>query len=134
MAVTAYPHPRTRTRTAPLATASLPPLVLVLILVPPALDLVGYVQASRSLELPALVAAALAAVGLGVSWPRMPGFNWLFAATFAAVASLAMRVAGADVASALSLLTILAVGLGGAFGSPSAELDHCLDEPARLAA
>src|SRR5438552_1201568 len=112
MAVTVLP--RTRARTTPLAPATLPPLVLLLILIGPALDLMGYLQAGRSLAAAALLASALAAAALFVMWLRYLRVSWLFAATLAAIASAAMRLVGADVAPALSLLALFGVGLGGA--------------------
>ena len=126
MAVTVFP--RTRAHSAPLAQPSLPSLVLLLILVAPALDLMGYVQAGRALAVPALLASAFGAAALFVMWLRYLRISWLFAAMLAAVAGAAMRLVGADVAPALSLLAVLGVGLGGAFGSSSRELMRVLEE------
>jgi hypothetical protein len=50
-------------------------------------------------------------------WLRFPRTNWLAAAFLAALAGFALRLAGADVAPLLSLLSIVAVGLGGGFAS-----------------
>ena len=93
--------------------------MLALALVPAALDLLKLVDASVSpwLSLPAAVASAAAAAVLVVMWLRFPRAAWLAAAAFAACASLAMRLAGADVAPALSLLSIFAIGIGGGFVS-----------------
>jgi hypothetical protein len=126
MAITVFP--RTGLRTAPVAP-TLPSLVLLLLLIPPALDLLAAVQsASRAVLLPSLLAAALAAAALAVAWLRYVRASWLFAAALAATASLAMRLVDANVAPTLSLLAILAVGLSGGFASPSAELTRTLEE------
>ncbi|HEY3057397.1 MAG TPA: hypothetical protein VGL99_00320 [Chloroflexota bacterium] len=100
-----------------LATASLSPGVLLFALVAPALDLLALVQPRAALGDAALVTAGLAAIVLLVSWARYPRASWLAAATLAALASVAMRAVGADVGSALSLLSVLALGAGGAFAS-----------------
>ena len=112
---------------APLRAASrvvsLPPAVLALALVPAALDLLKLVQPALAgaLMLPAGLASAAAAATLLVMWTRFPRAAWLAGASFAACASLAMRLLGADVAPALSLLSIMALGVGGAFAT-TAEL------------
>jgi hypothetical protein len=50
-------------------------------------------------------------------WLRFPRTNWLAAAGIAATAGFALRLVGADVAPLLSLLSIVAIGLGGGFAS-----------------
>jgi hypothetical protein len=92
-------------------------VVLALALVPAALDLLKLVQPglAGALMLPTGVASAAAAAVLLVMWIRFPRAAWLAAASFAACASLALRLFGADIAPALSLLSILALGVGGAF-------------------
>jgi hypothetical protein len=97
----------------------LPPVVLAVALVPAALDLLRMVQPALTdvLHTPTSVASAVAAAVLLAIWARFPRTAWLLAASFAACASLALRLAGADVGPALSLLSIVALGIGGAFGS-----------------
>lgn len=121
MAVRALPHIHARTADR---AASLPPVVLAVALAPPALDLFGRVQPGLlgALELPMLVAAGLATLLLLLTWLRFPRTSWLAAATFAACAAFALRLAGADVASGLSLLAIVALGVGGGFGSAEVSL------------
>ncbi len=118
MAVSALPRSHAR---APLKAATLPSGVLALTLVAPALDLLAWVQ--RNVVVPNLgvVAAGVAAAVLLVFWAHFPRTSWLAAATLAAVAGVALRVVGADVAPALSLLAVLALGTGGAFASAVAE-------------
>jgi len=114
---------RTRAH-APLSTATIPALVLALTLVAPAFDLLRMVQPSLPLASAAVIASGAASAALLVMWLRFPRTSWLAAASLAAVASLAMRLMGADVAELLSLLAVVALGIGGAF-APTAELaDH----------
>jgi hypothetical protein len=97
----------------------LPPLVLGLALVPAALDLLRMVQPALVgvLNMPTSVASAVSAAILVAMWLRFPRTAWLLAASFAACASLALRLVGGEVGPALSLLSIVALGIGGAFGS-----------------
>jgi hypothetical protein len=118
-------------RAAPRA-AALPVAVLALALLPAALDLLRLVQpgVSQALSLPTALASAAAAAVLVVMWLRFPRAAWLAAAAFAACSSLALRLLGADIAPALSLLSILAIGLGGGFLSADAtpvEVRHSAD-------
>ena len=99
----------------------MPPVVLGLSLVAPALDLLRMVQPLLPLASIGVVASAAASAALLVMWLRFPRTSWLAAACLAAVASLAMRLVGADVAAALSLLAVVALGIGGGF-APAAEL------------
>ncbi len=95
----------------------LPPVVLALALAPAALDLLVMVQPGLAgvLSTPSsLACAASAAILLGM-WLRFPRASWLLAASSAACASLALRLIGAELGPALSLLSILALGIGGAF-------------------
>ena len=99
----------------------MPPAVLVLALVAPALDLLAFVQPGvigLNLGLPA--AGVAAALLLGV-WLRYPRTSWLAAASLTACASLALRLLGADIAPALSLLAVVALGIGGGFASAATE-------------
>lgn len=114
MAVHVLAHSSSR---AASRAALLPGPVLVLALVPAALDLLRLVQPGLTpwLSLPAAVASGVAAAVLVVMWLRFPRAAWLAAAAFAACASLALRLMGAEVAPALSLLSIFAVGIGGGF-------------------
>jgi hypothetical protein len=120
VAVTALPRSRTR---APFEAATLPPAVLVMTLLAPALDLLGLVQRGVFAPNLSLAAAGVAAMALLGIWARYPRTSWLAAASLAGVASLALRFAGAEIAPALSLLALLALGLGGAFASAATEPD-----------
>jgi hypothetical protein len=95
--------------------------VLVLTLVPPALDLLRSVEPSVALPTVGLCAASVAAAVMLVAWAHFPRTSWLAAASMAAIASLALRFVGADVAPGLSLLAVIALGIGGAFASAVAE-------------
>jgi hypothetical protein len=116
MAVSALSRTSAR---APLAAISLPPVVLMLTLVAPALDLLAIVQPAAAVASLGLIATAFASAVLGVSWARYPRTSWLAAACLAGIASLGLRVVGADVAPLLSLLAVVALGIGGAFASPT---------------
>src|SRR6266852_1994705 len=118
MAVSALSGARTRT---PLVATSLPPVVLVLTLIAPALDLLAIVQPAAAVPSLGLLAATLATVVLVLSWGRYPRTSWLAAACLAGIASVGLRAVGADVAPLLSLLAVLALGIGGAFASPVRE-------------
>jgi hypothetical protein len=65
-------------------------------------------------------------VTLLLSWARYPRTSWLAAACLAGLASVGMRAAGADVAPLLSLLAVVALGIGGAFSSPAREAEAWL--------
>ena len=110
--------PRSSARSADRAT-SLPGLVLAAALVPSAIDLLKLVQPGLGpwLASPLLVASGAAAIVLLMMWLRFPRSNWLAAAGLAAAAGFALRVIGADMAPLLSLLLIVAIGLGGGFAS-----------------
>lgn len=85
----------------------MPPFVLVLTLVPPALDLLRLVQPDQfasTLPYATAMASAAAAAALVLTWLRVPRAAWLAAAAFAACSSLALRLVGAEIAPALSLL------------------------------
>src|SRR5437879_6049682 len=118
MAVSALPRSRAG---APLKTATLPPIMLVLTLVPPALDLLRPVEPAVALPALGLVAASMAAAVLIVAWAHFPRASWLAAASLAAVASVGLRLVGADIAPGLSLLAVIALGIGGAFASAASE-------------
>jgi hypothetical protein len=92
-------------------------------LLAPAMDLLVAVQPGLELPGARLAGASLAALVLVMAWGRFPRTSWLAAASLAAVASVAMRLAHADVAPALSLLAILALGVGGAFAPRGHDLD-----------
>jgi hypothetical protein len=109
-----------------LVATSLPPVVLVLVLIAPALDLLAMVQPAVAVPSLGLLATGLASVMLLVSWGRYPRTSWLAAASLAAIASTGMRAVGADVAPLLSLLAVLALGIGGAFASPAREAEAWL--------
>jgi len=59
-----------------------------------------------------LIASGAAAAALLIVWLRFPRTTWLFAASLATIASLVMRLVGADVAPMLSLLSVVALGVG----------------------
>jgi uncharacterized membrane protein YvlD (DUF360 family) len=73
-----------------------------------------------------MLATAVASLTLLVIWARYPRTSWLAAAGLASVASLVMRIVGADVAPLLSLLAVVALGIGGAFASPVREAEAWL--------
>ncbi|MGI9149225.1 MAG: hypothetical protein ACR2IK_22200 [Chloroflexota bacterium] len=123
MAVSALPRSLTR---APLEAATLPPVTLALTLVAPALDLLRAVQPSLHMPGLGVLAASAAAAALVVGWARFPRTSWLVAATLAAIASMALRLIGTDVAPGLSLLAIIALGIGGAFASRASNAEAWL--------
>jgi hypothetical protein len=119
-----YPHMAVRVLPRSLAQStdrspSLPVLVLGVVLVPSALDLLNVVQpGSGVLQTTALIlATGVAAILLCMMWLRFPRTNWVAAASLAALVGFALRLAGADLAPLLSLLAILALGLGGGYAS-----------------
>ena len=97
----------------------LPPVALAIALVPAALDLLCIVQPALvgALSAPAAWASGAAAAVLVGLWLRYPRATWLLAGSFAACASLALRLVGAELGPLLSLLSIIALGMGGAFAS-----------------
>jgi hypothetical protein len=115
MAVRALPRTQAH---APLRGAKLPPVVLALTLVAPALDLFTVVQPGVPLAGPGLVASLVSCAALLLMLGRYLNASWLAAASLAAVASVAMRLVGADVSPFLSLLAVIGLGVGGAFASP----------------
>lgn len=118
MAVSALPRARTRARPQP---TTLAPGVLALTLMAPALDVLHMVQPGLALASASVVASGVASAVLLIAWVRFPRTSWLAAASLAALASFALRLVGTDVAAALSLLAVVALGLGGAF-APSDEV------------
>jgi hypothetical protein len=123
MAVSALSSARAR---AHLVAPALPPMVLVLTLIAPALDLLAIVQPAATVPGLGMLATAVASLTLLVSWARYPRTSWLAAAGLAGIASLVMRIVGADVAPLLSLLAVVALGIGGAFASPVREAEAWL--------
>jgi hypothetical protein len=101
--------------------------VLLVTLLAPALDLLHSVQPSPLLGGPTLVASIATGAILLLAWARFPRTSWLAAATLAGVAGVGLRLVEADVAPALSLLAVLALGAGGAFASSSPELSKSLE-------
>jgi len=106
--------PRLETRASHRAV-TVPAVVLGVALVPALLDLLSLVQTAVTLGAALEVASGVAMLSLLLVWLRFPRTDWLAAASFAALASFAMRLVGADVAPLLSLLSIVALGIGGAF-------------------
>ena len=103
--------------------ANVPAAVLALTLSAPALDLFFTVQPGGPFVIATTAASAAIAAVLLVIWLRYPRTTWLFAATLSAAANVVMRLIGADVAPLLSLLTVVALGVGGAFASPEISLE-----------
>jgi hypothetical protein len=101
-------------------------MVLVLTLVAPALDLLAIVQPAATVPGLGMLATAVASLTLLVIWAHYPRTSWLAAAGLAGIASLVMRIVGADVAPLLSLLAVIALGIGGAFASPVREAEAWL--------
>jgi hypothetical protein len=105
---------------------------MLLVLVAPALDVLALAQPRAALNGIAMVACTVAAGGLAFVWLRQPTSFSLAAAALTFVLSAALRWLGVDgQAVMLSLAGILALGVGGAFGSsgsPTALLD-ALDGP-----
>jgi hypothetical protein len=114
MAVRALSRSPTR---ATKQSASLSPGLLAVPLAAPALDLFSLVQPAVTLSSEALVANAAAVLVLALVWARFPRTSWLVAAALASLAGLSMRLVGADVAPLLCLLSVVALGVGGAFSS-----------------
>ena len=110
MAVSALSQTHARSR---LVATALPPVVLVLTLIAPALDLLAMVQPAAVAPPLGLLATGLASAVLVVSWARYPRTSWLAAASLAAVASVGLRALGA-------------LGIGGAFASPAREAEAWL--------
>lgn len=98
----------------------MPWLVLVVALAPSLLDLLRLVQPGLTpyLATPDGLASGAATAVLLLMWLRFPRTAWLLAATIAAAIGLALRVIGTDVAPLLSLLAIVAIGVGGGFANP----------------
>src|SRR5258708_37769187 len=96
-------------------------MVVVLALLAPAVDLRAIVQPAATVPGLGMLATAVASLTLLVIWARYPRTSSLAAAGLAGIASLVMRIVGADVAPLLSLLAVVALGIGGAFDSPVRE-------------
>jgi predicted membrane-bound mannosyltransferase len=120
VAVSALPRSRAR---APIQSATVPAAVLGMTLVVPALDLLALVQPGMRMPLVGALATTIACAALLVTWARFPRTSWLAAASLAAIAALAARVLGAEVAPLLSLLAVVALGLGGGFATSSRDLE-----------
>jgi hypothetical protein len=115
MAVRVIPRSHAR---SPLQVITIAPAVLGLALIAPALDLLMLVQPGPTVSYAAVLASAATAAALLLTWIRFPRTSWLFAAALATVASLGMRLLGADVAPFVGLLSIVGLGVGGAFRTP----------------
>src|SRR5262245_53096437 len=127
MAVTVLQRARAR---LPLVATTLPAGLLLVTLLAPAADLLALVQPLLALPSVQFAGSAVAAIALLLAWIRYPRTNWLAAAWLAAVASVALRMARADLAPLLSLLAIVSLGVGGAFASR----EHALDEAVETSA
>ena len=119
--------PRARSHRTELVASTLPPLALLMAVLPLAFDLLSSVQTVLPLGAMATLGSVVSVVALGLMWVRYPRTTWLAAAVLAAIASVALRLAGADVAPLLSLLAVLSVGVGGGFASPTHELHAWLE-------
>ena len=121
MAVTALPRALAGGR----SVGAVHPLVLLACLVAPGLDLLGLVQSHAALPVLSLAACVGAGALLVYVWARQMREAWMAAAALAMLASGALRLAGAAEPQAplLSLLAVLALGVGGAFSSPVPDLD-----------
>jgi hypothetical protein len=97
----------------------IPPVALAVVLVPAALDLLAAVMPAlaQALLMPSAVASGAAAAVMLLAWLRLPRASWLAAATFAAAISAVLRLNGDEVAWVVSLLSIVALGIGGGFAS-----------------
>jgi hypothetical protein len=100
-------------------SARVSPVVLALVLVPVAIDLLCIIQPALTdvLRTPCAVAVGAATLSLLTAWLRFPRTTWLAAAVTVSAAGLALRLNGVPLAAILSLLAIVALGLGGAFAS-----------------
>ena len=122
MAVSALPRPRSRSRQVAWSKPlRVPVAALATTLVAPTLDLLGRVQQMAELSRLGLDATAVATLLMAAIWLQHPRVSWLAAASVAGCTSLALRLAGAEVAPILSLLMVLALGIGGGFASPHRE-------------
>jgi hypothetical protein len=103
--------------------SGLPPLALAVVLVPVAIDLLTTVMPTlvRPMLLPSTVASVVAAVLMLVLWLRFPRASWVAAATIAAAISVFLRLNGEEVAALVSLLSVVALGIGGGFAAASGE-------------
>ena len=120
MAVTAL----RRTQESARSVCAVHPAILLVSLAAPALDLLGLAQGHPTLVPLTVGGCALSGLLLAVVWVRNPREAWLAAAVLAMSASAALRLAmaGAE-APLLSLLGVVALGVGGAFASPILDLD-----------
>ena len=116
---------RTNAGTA-LVAPTLSPVVLGLTLIAPALDLLAIVQPAAAVPSLGLLAVGVASIVLVATWARFPRTSWLAAAAVATIASLGLRAVGGDVAPLLSLLAVVALGIGGGFASPPRESEAWL--------
>ena len=133
MAVTAVPRALSGSR----SVGAVPAAILLASLAAPALDLFGLVQSQAALPALSLACCGVAGLLLLGVWARQPREAWLAAAALAMLASAALRLgpAAAPQAPVLSLLGVLALGVGGAFASPGLglELDRDLELDAAVA-
>jgi hypothetical protein len=120
VAVSALPRSRAR---APIQSATVPAAVLGMTLVVPALDLLTLVQPGMRMPLVGALAATVVCAALLVTLARFPRTSWLAAASLAAIAALAARILGAEIAPLLSLLAVVALGLGGGFATSGRDLE-----------
>jgi hypothetical protein len=102
--------------------------VLLVALVVPGLDLLALLQTHAIVPGLSLAGCGLAGVLLGLTWLRQPRETWLGSAALAVAASAALRLIGAPEAPLLSLMAVVALGIGGAFAAPGLDLDATLGD------
>lgn len=116
MAVSALPRTRTHAQLHP---TTLSPVVLALTLIAPALDLLSTVLHGALGPAFGIAATSVATAALIAVWVRFPRTSWLAAAVLAGLASVGLRLIGVELAPVLSLLSVVALGIGGAFATPA---------------
>jgi hypothetical protein len=99
------------------------------VLVPVAIDLLTTVMPAlaQTMLLPSTVASAVAAALLLVLWLRVSNLRdagWVAAATIAAGISVVLRVNGDELAALVSLVSVVALGIGGGFASSDVAFPH----------
>jgi hypothetical protein len=104
------------------SSSGLPPLALAVVLVPLAIDLLTTVMPAltQPMLLPSTLASLGAAALLLVLWLResdLRSASWMAAATIAAAISVVLRMNGEEFAALVSLLSVVALGIGGGFAS-----------------
>lgn len=125
----AIPHPSIRTveQVAP----ALPGSTLAFGMATSAADLLALLQRDGVFVGASLAFTLLASITLALVVAHRAGVGWLWAALLAYGASAVARLVGMEEAPLLSVLGLLALGLGGVFRDPAPRLT-LLNAPARL--